>query len=139
MATFTRVNNLNKAILDAYIASKVFKAMLANVAPVATNAVKADITEIAAGNGYTAGGVTLTAGAVQSTAQASITIADIANLITAAGGSIGPWRYLVIYDDTTAGKPLLGWVDYGSSVTTLAGETVQLSVPGASDVAYTLQ
>ena len=32
------------------------KVMLTNVAPVAANAVKADITEIAAGAGYSAGG-----------------------------------------------------------------------------------
>ena len=40
--------------------SDTFKVILTNVAPVAANAVKADITEIAGGNGYAAGGASLT-------------------------------------------------------------------------------
>lgn len=140
MATFTRVNNLNKALLDRVHdwTGHAFKGMLANTSPSAANAVKADITEIAAGNGYTAGGVSLTLGTVQSGATASFTIADMATLITAAGGSIGPWRYLAIYNDTAAGKPLMGWIDYGASTTTLSGENVALNVPGVGDVVYTL-
>ena len=38
----------------------VFKVALTNTAPVATNTVLADITQIAAGNGYTTGGNTTT-------------------------------------------------------------------------------
>ena len=76
-----------------------FKVALTNTAPVATNAVLADITQIAASGGYTAGGFLLDSVAlVESAGTAKVTIAD--EVITAAGGSMGPFRYFVIYNDT---------------------------------------
>ena len=38
-------------------------------------------------------------------------------LITAAGGEIGPFRFAVLYNETPAGEPLIGWWDYGSEIT----------------------
>jgi len=42
---------------------------------------------------------------------------------TAAGGSIGPFRYAVLYNDTAANDPLIAWWDYGTSITLGAGDT----------------
>lgn len=98
--------------------------LLTNTAPVATNSVKADLTEISAGNGYTAGG---TAPAITSSSQTSgtykLVLADV--VFTASGGTIGPFRYAVLYNDTptSPADPLIGWWDYGSSITLNAGET----------------
>lgn len=103
----TKVHNLNADAL---------KVMLTNTAPVATNAVKADITDIAAGNGYAAGGTAVGAVAYsQSGGTGSLTGNDV--VFTAAGGSIGPFRYAVLYNSTPAAGPLIGWWDYGSGVT----------------------
>ena len=46
-------------------------------------------------------------------------------VFTAAGGSIGPFRYAVVYNDTptSPADPLIAWFDYGSSITLLTGET----------------
>ena len=46
--------------------------------------------------------------------------------ITASGGSIGPFRYFALVDTTpsTPNKPLVGWWDYGSSITLADGESV---------------
>lgn len=103
------------------------KIMLTNTAPVASNAVKADIAEIAAGNGYTAGGVAFT---VTSSSQTGGAYKLIGNdpVITATGpstGAIGPFRYAVLYNDTqtSPAKPLIGWLDYGSSISLGAGES----------------
>ena len=68
MAAF---NKFNQFVADTQngvhnISSDTLKFMLTNVAPVATNSVKADLTEISAGNGYTAGG---TAVAITSSTQ----------------------------------------------------------------------
>jgi hypothetical protein len=96
----------------------VLKVMLTNAAPVsATNTVKADLTEIAAGNGYSAGGATI-AGTdyTQTAGTGNLTGTD--PVITAAGGSIGPFRYAVLYNDTptSPADPLIGYWDYGSSI-----------------------
>lgn len=101
------------------------KVMLTNTAPVATNSVKADLMEISAGNGYTAGG---TAATISSSSQTSgtykLVLADV--VFTASGGSIGPFRYATLYNDTptSPADPLIGWWDYGSSITLLNGETL---------------
>lgn len=97
--------------------------MLSNTAPSAANGVKTDITEISAVNGYTAGGATAT---ISSSSQTSgtykLVLADI--VFTASGGSIGPFRYFVLYDDTSASDQLIGWWDYGSSITLASGESL---------------
>lgn len=104
--------------------SHTFKAMLTNSAPVATNTVAANITDIAAGNGYTAAGMTLdTVTLTETTGTAKVTIAD--EVLTASGGSIGPFRYVVIYNDTATSPAdaLVCWYDYGSSITLADTET----------------
>ena len=109
------------------LGSDTLKVMLTNTAPVATNAVLTDITEIAAGNGYTAGG---NAAAVTSAAQTAGTLKLLLQnpaTWTASGGTIGPFRYAVIYNSTAAGKNLIGWFDYGSSVTLNPAEQFQVS------------
>lgn len=98
------------------------KVMLTNVAPVSANAVKADLTEISAGNGYTAGGnTTVFASGSQTGGVYKLVLNDPATW-TASGGSIGPFRYAVLYNDTAASKNLIGWWDYGVSVTLADGE-----------------
>ena len=78
--------------------------------------------EIAAGNGYTAGGADATGVWSESPAgTGQLVCTDI--VWTAAGGTIGPFRYAVLYDDTSATKHLIGWWDYGSAVTLQIGET----------------
>lgn len=96
--------------------------MLSNTLPVATNAVKTDITEIGAGNGYSAGGAAVTS---QSNTQTggTDTLTATGPVFTASGGSVGPFRYSILFNNTAAGKNLIGWWDYGSSITLLNGET----------------
>ena len=101
----------------------VLKCLLTNPAPTAANSVKGDLTEIGAGNGYTAGG----ADAQGTWAEASGTATLTGTMIvwTASGGTIGPFRYVDLYNDTqtTPADPLIGWWDYGSSITLQIGET----------------
>lgn len=94
------------------------KVMLTNTAPLVTNSVKADLTEISAGNGYTAGGVTVAGQDFeQTTGTAALSGTD--PVITASGGPIGPFRYAVLYNDTptSPADPLIQFYDYGSSIT----------------------
>jgi hypothetical protein len=112
-----------------------FKIMLTNVAPIATNHLFADLSEIAAGNGYAAGGSpsAITLGNVGGTE--TVTAADVT--FTGAGGSIGPFRYAVFYDSTPAGQNLVCWYDYGAPITINAGGTFTVE-PNAGVPAGTL-
>lgn len=118
MSTFQKFNCFvgDLAAKVHNLGSDTLKIMLTNTAPSAANAVKADITEITAGNGYSAGGAALT---VTSSAQSGGAYKLIANdlTFTASGGSFGPARYAVLYNSTPAGGPLIAWWDKGSSVT----------------------
>lgn len=138
MATFTFFDEFKKYLGDGTIDldTHAFKAELTNTAPTTgTNTVKADITEISAGNGYTAGGATLASVTWAETGSGTgvwqFTCADIT--WTASGGSIGPFRYVVFYDDTPSSPadPLVGLLDYGSAVTVTDGNTFTVDV-GAS-------
>jgi hypothetical protein len=97
------------------------RVMLTNSAPVATNTVKTDITEISAGNGYTAGGDDITNTYTESGGTATLAATDVT--FTASGGTIGPFQYAVIYNDTAASDNLVCWFDYGSSITLNDTET----------------
>jgi hypothetical protein len=115
-----KVHNLNDDTL---------KILLTNTAPAATNATKTDITEIAAGNGYTAGGVALT-GVAYAQAAGVGKLAATDPVITASGGAIGPFRYAVLYNDTptSPADPLIGWWDRGASLTLQDGESWTLDM-----------
>ena len=108
-----------------------FKVMLVNSpAPVATNTVKADLTEISAGNGYSAGGTALAS--VTSSESAGTYTFDAADLVfTASGGAIGPFRYAVLYNKTAASDNLIGWWDYGSSISLNDTETLTIVFGGS--------
>lgn len=124
MATFNKFNAFTENVAEKVfnLGTDTLKVMLTNAAPVATNSVKANLTEISAGNGYTAGG---TAATISSSSQTGgvykLVLADV--VFTASGGSIGPFRYVVLYDDTATNDELIGWWDYGSAVTLASGES----------------
>ena len=107
------------------------KVYLSNVAPVATNTIKGNIAEIAATGNYPAGG-----GDVQNaatTAAGVITVAGTDYTFQASGGTIGPFQYAILYNDTPSSPvdPLIGWWDYGSAVTLQDGESFKVDF-GAS-------
>lgn len=127
MATFNKFNAFTKDLAEKVhnLGADTLKVMLTNTAPVATNSVKANLTEITAGNGYAAGGTTAsTTSSSQTSGTYKLVLADV--VFTAAGGSIGPFRYAVLYNDTptSPADPLIGWYDYGSSITLANGETL---------------
>jgi hypothetical protein len=99
------------------------KVGLSNTQPVNTNSVWGDITEIGTGNGYTAGGEDSTNTYSESTGTGTMQGTKV--VWTAGGGSIGPFQYVVLYNDTQTSpvKPLIGWWDHGSAVTLNSGET----------------
>lgn len=100
------------------------KVYLSNTAPdPALHAVKADLAEIAAGNGYNAGGESITP--VGSRSAGTATLVGDKVTWTASGGSIGPFQYVVLYNDTptSPADPLIGWWDAGQAITLADGES----------------
>lgn len=132
-------NKINQFVQDLSnkkhdLSADVFKVMLTNSAPVATNTIKANITDIGAGNGYTAGG---TAATITSSTQTSGTEKWILqSVVFTASGAVGPFQYAVLYNDTqgTPAKPLIAWWDYGSAVTLANGDTFTVSFDGTNGV-----
>lgn len=137
MASFNKFNAFVEHLAEGVmnLESDTLKVVLTDTAPQATDSVLADLTEIAAGNGYTAGGLTATVSSSGQTGGAyTLVIDDL--LITANGGSIGPFRYFVLIDDTPAipADPLIGWWDYGSSITLADGESLTVDFDALNGV-----
>lgn len=109
------------------LGSDTLKIALSNTAPSAANTLLANITQITAANGYTAGGAAVT---ITDSSQTAGTYKLVGNdvVFTAAGGSIGPFRYAVLYNDTAADDPLIGFWDRGSSTSILDGETLTIDL-----------
>ena len=124
MATFTFYQDfkeqLGKGVHD--LSADDIKVALTNTAPnTGTHAVLADITQISTGGGYTGGaggGAALSGKSYTESAGTGTFIATDLS-ITASGGTIGPFRYAVFYNNTTTSPvdALIGYVDYGSSIT----------------------
>lgn len=128
MTAFNKVNLFTRDVLSAKhdFSSHVFKFMLTNTLPVVANAIKSDITEIGAGNGYTAGG---TASSITLSNASGVEKVVAAAVTFTATGAVGPFQYCVLYNDSqgTPVKPLVGWYDYGSAVTLANTQTFTIT------------
>lgn len=93
-------------------------------APVAGNSVLANLTQIAYTNlsARVVSGVT----AEHASGTAPFTANDL--VLTASGGAVAPFRYIVLYNDdpSSPADPLIGWYDYGSDLTLADGETLTI-------------
>lgn len=129
------VSDLASGVHD--FATNDIKVMLTDTAPVATNTIKSNIVEIAAGNGYTAGGI-------QATLVSDIDTAGLYKLIlaqvswTASGGSMAQFRYAVVYNSTPANGNLIAWFDFGAEVNLTNGNTFTVALDQTNGI-FTLQ
>ena len=108
----------------ANVGSDQFVVALTNSAPSATNSVLADITQISYTNCSSRNLTTATS--AQTSGTFTLDFNDLT--LTASGGSVGPFRYVAVYDDTLAGDPLVAWFDYGSSITLADTETLTIGI-----------
>jgi hypothetical protein len=102
-----------------------FKVALTNTAPTATQTTwnTTDHPAPAAANGYTAGGTATTISIAE--ASGTTTVSGTQVVFTATAGGIGPFRYVILYNDTATSPAdaAVGWWDYGSSITLADTET----------------
>lgn len=138
MPTLTKFYSFVEAIHEKKhnLGSDTLKVLLTNTAPSLSNTVKADISgELSTANGYTAGGATITVtSSAQSTGLYTLIASDVT--WTASGGSIGPFRYSVIYNDTATNDELIGYIDYGYSVTVASGQTFTIDFDATAGLYY---
>lgn len=124
MATYTKFHPFVEALAEKVhnLGSDQLRVALTNTAPSQSNAVLADITEISYTN-CSSRAVT-TSSSSQTSGTYSLVNADLT--LTASGGSVGPFRYVVLYNDTAASDNLIAYWDYGSSITLATGESLLL-------------
>lgn len=130
MAAFNKFNCFVEDLAEKVhnLGSDTLKVALTNSAPSASNTVLANITEIA----YTyCSARTLTqSSSAQTSGTYKLVISDL--VLTASGGSVGPFRYVVIYNDTSTSDSLIGYYDYGAPVTLADTETFTLDFDGTN-------
>ena len=137
MASFNKFNSFVEALAEKVhdLASDQLKLALTNGAPSGAHFSLSQLTEIDYTN---LSSRDLTVGSSgQTLGTYTLIINDIT--LTAAGGSVGPFRYVVIYNETAnlaspALGDLIGWYDYGSDLTLADGESLTVDFDGVNGV-----
>ncbi len=99
-------------------------------APVATNHTLSDLTQISYTN--LSARVPSITSCVQTSGTLKLILVDLT--MTASGGSVAAFRYVVLYNDTAASDNLIGWYDYGSSLTLADGDSFTIDFDGSGGV-----
>jgi hypothetical protein len=134
MASFTKFNKFLEQLAEkSYnLGSDTLKFVLTNTAPTAaTDTVFDPITKHpppAAANGYPSGGIAATIDSSSETGGTYTLASTTDKVFTATAGGIGPFRYVILYDDTATNDELIAYWDYGSSITLASGETFTIDV-----------
>lgn len=136
MATFTKVNDfIEYAVEGANLGSDQFVIALSNTAPASEtpnpltdgNGVLANVTEITY-TGLSSRNITTTSSA-QTGGTYKLVLQD---LTLTSSGTVGPFQYVYVYDDTVAGDPLVCVYDYGTAITLNNGETLDIDFDGTN-------
>jgi hypothetical protein len=123
VASYNKFNSFVEDLAEKVhnLGADTLKVALTNTAPIASNTILANLTQVANGNGYTTGG---SQAAITTSEQTSGTYKLVlVDVVFTATGAVGPFRYAVLYNDTAASDQLIGWWDYGSSITLAKGDT----------------
>lgn len=120
MAAFNKFNSFVEAIAEGVhnFSTATLKVALTNTTPTSANSQLSNITEISYTN-LSSRTITTTSSS-QSSGTYSLVLAD---LTLTATGSVGPFQYVVIYNDSATNDELIGWYDYGQAITMANGET----------------
>ena len=134
MATFNKFNSFVEALAEKAhnLGSDTLTVALCATAsaPVATNSVLADLTQIAYTN--LSSRVITTSTSAQTSGTYKLVLADLT--LTASGGSVAAFQYVVIYNDTATSDELIGWYDYGSALTLGDGESLTIDFDASNGV-----
>jgi hypothetical protein len=133
MATYQKFHAFSQAVAEKKhnLSADTLMVALTNVAPLPTNAVLADITQIDYNN--LSSRVVNRVSAGQADGVYNLVLQD---LTLTGSGPVGPFRYVVLYNDTAINKDLCGFIDYGASIQMYnAGETFLVDFDAAGAIA----
>jgi len=137
VATYNKFNSfveylMNKE-MDLFGTAETINAYYSNATPSATaDFTKADLAEITNQNGYTAPVDTQNDSTRTTT---TVTLTGVSFTTTASSGTVGPFQYVVIYDDTPTAPNadiLIAWWDYASALTLQDGESFSVKFNNAA-------
>lgn len=132
MASFVKFNTFVEDLAEKVhnLGADQLVVALTNTAPTAaTDGQLSDITQITYTN-LSSRNVT-TSTSAQTSGTYKLVCAD---LVLTASGSVGPFRYVVLYNDTATNDELIGYYDYGSSISLSSGETFTIDFDGTNGV-----
>lgn len=140
MATFTKINDFTEHLAEKVhnLGSDTITVALSNTAPASEssnptadgNGVLANVTQVSYTN--CSSRVITVSSSAQTSGTYKLVLTDLT--LTASGGSVGPFRYVYIYNDTptSPADPLIAYYDYGSSITLADGESLSIDFDGTS-------
>lgn len=131
MASFNKFNSFVEAVAEKVhnLGSDQIVVALTNSAPNATDTQLSAIPEISYTN-CSSRNVTTTSSA-QTSGTYKLTLTD---LVLTASGTVGAFRYVVLYNDTATNDELIGYYDYGSAITLASGDTFTIDFDGTNGV-----
>ena len=141
MASFTKLNGFVEHLAEKVhnLGSDQLVIALSNTAPgsestpptgATTACILANVTQISYTNCSTRNITTSTS--AQTSGTYKLVLTDL--VLTASGGTVGAFRYVYIYNDTATNDELIGYYDYGSSITLNSGETFTIDFDGSGGV-----
>lgn len=125
MATFTKFNPLVEALAEGVHnwQTNTLAIALTASAPSAANGVLGDITQISYTNIQDGSSTGRNLTGITSSQTSGVYTLNATDLVLTATGTVPAFRYIVLYNDTAASDPLIGYYDYGTTVNLLNGET----------------
>ena len=141
MASFVKINDfVLNAVHNMDLESDQIAIALSNTAPASEstnpstdgNGILGNVSEITYTN-LSSRNVTTTS-STQTSGVYKLVLTDLT--LTASGGSVGPFRYVYIYNDTVAtpADPLIGYYDYGSNLTLNDNDSFTVDFSAANGV-----
>ena len=132
MAAYNKYTSGVDALVKAINAgTDAWKVALTNAVTIADTTFTPGTSDLATGNGYTAGG---NSASINSSSTSGGVFKLVLNSPTTwtASGAVGPFRFAILWDSTTSTP--IGYWDYGSSISLASGDTFTVTLDGTNGV-----